>query len=147
MKRSNDERAEFIRTNLAKAFELIKPESGPLLTALLREDGSVTGCVNEMDSILREKWGSVYCKHHYGIEALGVKIFMELYERSIPSSPTVAERITAEMNRSRFKSVRKAEPQGWMGGRLVTLSSPRMFWNTLPASTTWLRQLVNGQKC
>ena len=45
------------------AFALIKPEAEPLLAALNRNDGTTTGNIVEMDRILREKWGTIFCKH------------------------------------------------------------------------------------
>ena len=80
-----------------KAFECLKLDREPPLTALLREDGTVTGNIKEMDGILRAKWSEVFCKHDKGRAFPKVETFIEKFGRFIPSSPMKANDLTADM--------------------------------------------------
>ena len=128
-----------------KAFECLKPDREPPLTALLREDGTVTGNRKEMDGILRGKWGEVFCKHDKGRAFPKVETFIEKFGRFIPSSPMKANDLTADM--IIFQSdVRATGMDGWSPRDVKRLPKSVFFiiWCT---SIGLLKDVENGRAC
>ena len=71
--------AEKSRQNPASAFECLRPELETPLAAIKRSDGSLTVNIIEMDTILRDKWRAVFCKHKDGPLPPEIDPFMKKY--------------------------------------------------------------------
>lgn len=78
--------------SLFKGFR--ESESAPL-TVLMRDDGSITGNVEEMDELLREAWLPIFAKHADGtIPEPSAADFMQAYRNFIPNCPMTMGALT-----------------------------------------------------
>ena len=107
--------AEKFKQNPASAFECLRPELETPLAAIKRSDGSLTGNINEMDSILRDKWSAVFCKHKDGPPPPEIDPFMEKYGGFIKDYPMNLEAITVSDIRSRLRKCKDTGATGLDG--------------------------------
>ena len=93
-KRDRNERA---RTNTSDLFRHFRPLEQSPLCILKKDDGTVTGDVEEMDSILRSKWLPIFAKHaDPGKPAPRVEPFMERFGHLIEPYPQVLPPFTTQ---------------------------------------------------
>ena len=79
-KRKKDE----LTRDPSKAFRQIQPDREAPLAVLKRPDGSYTGNLVEIDSMLREAWMAIFAKHSTGNPEPNARDFITKYQDFIP---------------------------------------------------------------
>lgn len=141
-------RAE-LRNNPARAFKLMKADAAPSLAVLKRPDGTFTGNIGEMDQLLRDAWGKVFCKHSADNPEPETDTFFATYRRFIRRCPCEMEALTVEDVLEvvgRLKATGAAGLDGWSPKDLKAL--PRaileylvLFYELVEATGEWPQAL------
>ena len=113
----NQKRDELLR-DPSQAFAYLKPDADPPLASLKRDDGTFTGNITEMDATLREKWGSIFCKHNEDDPPPETYPFMEIFSRFIEEYLMEWDRIDVLDFRSTTQQMQRLWSYGV--GRVVT---------------------------
>ena len=97
-------REQQLKHEPARAFKCLQPDQEEPLAVLKRQDGTLTANVKEMDDILRDKWGAIFCKHSVENPAPSVETFLMHYKEMIPVarmhvSPLTVDQIRKKLNK------------------------------------------------
>ena len=114
---ANDkQRKEELKESPSNAYKTLKADATPPLSILRRPDGTYTGNVREMDSILREAWAPIFQKHPSLEEAPSIAPFMAQYGHLITKHPQVLTPLGVEQIRralNKMKDTGSAGLDGW----------------------------------
>ena len=132
---SKGDRERFIRSYQRRLVEKTKknvkdlvkhfrdPEQGPI-SILKKEDGSIAGCISEMDELLRKCWLPIFAKHDEGHPEPDAQEFMNKYGENIPCVQQGLPIITVKDLRdalNRIPSSGAGGLDGWKPGELKQL--------------------------
>ena len=117
-------RREEIVKDPSRIFKFLKTDFEPPLSIIKKENGAFTGNVQEMDTILRSKWSTIFCKHDDEHPAPEVQPFMEEYGRYLTMVeqqlvPLTVEQV--EKTLGKMKDNGAAGLDGWKPGEMKRL--------------------------
>jgi len=88
IKRWRKRREERIRQNVGAAFKEFRESDQHPLAVLRRPDGSVTGDIHEMDTMLRQDWLPIFAKHADGERPVpDAERFLKYYQHQLVHVP------------------------------------------------------------